>query len=117
MPLHPLIPSTSNCLGTDNSVVVDFLLVRFFASCTLGTSFVFLLLILLWFGNWLDVLLDLTRVFGDFGLFNLLRRWSESLEVVSNDLLFAWKEGGLHLQGLCVRLLVLLGCLIAWLLT
>ena len=117
MPLHPLFPSTSNCLGTDNSVVVDFLFVRFFASCTLGTSFVFLLLILLWFGNWLDVLLDLTRVFGDFGLFNLLRRWSESLEVVSNDLLFAWKEGGLHLQGLCVRLLVLLGLLIAWLLT
>ena len=88
---------------------------RFFASCTLGTSFVFLLLILLWFGNWLDVLLDLTRVFGDFGLFNLLRRRGESLEVVSNYLLLTWKKRGLHLQGLCVRLLILLGLLITWL--
>ena len=87
---------------------------RFLASCTL-VALVAFLLFLFWFSHWLDVLSLLTCKVSDFGFFNCLWWWGESLEVVSNDLLLTWKERGLHLQGLCVRLLILLGCLIAWL--
>ena len=87
---------------------------RFLASCTLVAPVAFLLF-LFWFSHWLDVLSLLTGNVSDFGFFNSLRWWGESLEVVSNDLLLTWKKRGLHLQGLCVRLLILLGVLIAWL--
>ena len=87
---------------------------RFLASCTL-VALVAFLLFLFWFSHWLDVLSLLTCKVCDFGFFNSLWWWSESLKVVSNDLLLTWKKRGLHLQGLCVRLLILLGLLITWL--
>ena len=87
---------------------------RFLASRTL-VALVAFLLFLFWFSHRLDVLSLLTCKVSDFGFFNSLRWWGESLEVVSNDLLLTWKERGLHLQGLCVRLLILLRCLITWL--
>lgn len=87
---------------------------RFLASCTLVAPVAFLLF-LFWFSHRLDVLSLLTGKVSDFGFFNCLRWWGESLEVVSNDLLLTWKKRGLHLQGLCVRLLILLRRLIAWL--
>ena len=87
---------------------------RFLASCTLVAPVAFLLF-LFWFSHRLDVLSLLTGKASDFGFFNCLRWWGESLEVVSNDLLLTWKKRGLHLQGLCVRLLILLRRLIAWL--
>ena len=87
---------------------------RFLASCTL-VALVAFLLFLFWFSHWLDVLSLLTCKVCDFGFFNSLWWWGESLEVVSNDLLLTWKKRGLHLQGLCVRLLILLGLLITWL--
>jgi len=88
--------------------------VRFLASCTLVAPVAFLLF-LFRFSHRLDVLSLLTGKVSDFGFFNCLRWWGESLEVVSNDLLLTWKKRGLHLQGLCVRLLILLRRLIAWL--
>ena len=87
---------------------------RFLASCTLVAPVAFLLF-LFWFSHRLDVLSLLTGKVSDFGFFNCLRWWGESLEIVSNDLLLTWKKRGLHLQGLCVRLLILLRRLIAWL--
>ena len=87
---------------------------RFLASCTLVAPVAFLLF-LFWFSHRLDVLSLLTGKASDFGFFNCLRWWGESLEVVSNDLLLTWKKRGLHLQGLCVRPLILLRRLIAWL--
>ena len=86
------------------------LLFSLLASCTLLTTFLLLVLDNFRLVGGFDVLSGLVESGLRHGLdfFHLVRWRSVAFEVVGNDLLFAGHQRSLHLQGLCVRLLILL---------